>query len=549
MTFKAISVKTTAFNNQKAGTSGLRQKTKVFMQKHYVENFIQSVVNFFATQKPKQELSVLLCSDGRYYKDVVIQHALNILVANSVKLIFVPKNGLMSTPAASHFLRLKQIDFALVLSASHNPAGENGDFGIKINTICGAPAKAEQMDAIYNISKSITSFSYLTPVKQFNIKEQANFNVMQTSIVVDDFSSVYIDYLATIFDFNAIAGYIKQANLNVAIDSLNAVTTIYTKELCKRLGISTNNIINGELKEDFGRYAADPNPKDAKHAYDMLVKDKKFDFACVFDGDGDRAMVLGKGIFISPADSVALLAYYSQQQSYYKNQVYGFARTFATTSALDKVAKKLNVPCYVVPTGWKYFTNLLDNKKITICGEESFGASSFHIREKDGIWVFLFWLDILRMSQQSVVEIANNYFKEFGRSYFLRYDYNNLTDTEADTLLQNLEQNSLKFVGKSLEGLELQKVYNACYFDEFDKTATKNQGLIIDFGNSTKIVARKSGTATGAVTLRVYIERYNNKDFNLDLKAFLSPFHSFFKEHSMLLNVLPSGYNSLDIIG
>ncbi len=549
MSFNVKECATKPFLDQKAGTSGLRQKTKVFMQENYAQNFIQAVVNHFTKTKKAKDLSVLVCGDGRFYNNTVIKQALNILVANSIKCIYVPKDGYMATPAASYFLKKHNIDFAIVLSASHNPAGVDGDFGIKINLSSGAPATLEHMEGVYKETKSIASFKTLEPLQDFNITDLNNFSALQTDIVVKDFASSYIDYLETIFNFKEIASYIKESSLKVALDPLNAVTCIYMQELCKRLGISQGNVQNKELKEDFGRYAADPNPKDAKHAYDMMVKDKKFDFACVFDGDGDRAMVLGKGIFVSPVDSVAMLAYFAKQQDYYKDKIYGFARTFATSSALDRVAEYLKVPVYVVPTGWKYFTNLLDNKKITICGEESFGASSFHIREKDGLWVFLFWLDILRTSKKSVASLMEDYFKKFGRSYFLRYDYNKLSTEQADKMLKNLEQNSIKELKSNYKGLEITKVYNASYFDEFDNKEVKNQGLIVEFGKNARVVARKSGTATGAVTLRVYIERYNNTDFNLDLQSYLKDLQLFFEDKADFKNIVASNYKDLDIIG
>ena len=496
-------VKTTPYTDQKMGTAGLRKKTKTACQENYIENFLQSIFN---TIPNLEEKSFLVGGDGRFYNKVAIQKIIKIAIANNVKKLYVGKDGLVSTPAGSHIILKNKLDGGFVLSASHNPGGIDGDFGIKYATSSGGQCQPEESLAIQEQALNITEYK-IANCPDFDLSKITTYHEENTTIEVIDPYIDYINLMESIFDFAKIKELLS-SNFSFVFDAMNGVTGPYAKKIFEKvLGAPKGTVINATPLEDFGGLHPDPNLIYAKHLVDLMFSEASPDFAVANDGDGDRNMVLGKGFFVNPSDSLAIITDNYNLIPAYKNGLTGVAKSAATSMAVKRVADNLKIGFYEVPTGWKYFINLMDSNRITFCGEESFGTGASHIREKDGIWATLFWLSIIAQKRTSVKEIALEHWKKYGRSYYLRNDYENIPQEIADKLMHDLEKSLPSLINKEFKGYIVSDAYPFIYNDPVDKTSTKN-GLIINFTNGSRIVYRLSGTGTSGATLRTYIERY-----------------------------------------
>lgn len=501
-----IMIKTTAFKNQKPGTSGLRKKVSVFRQAHYLENFVQSL--FHVASELKDGL-LILGGDGRYYNSMAIQIILKMAAANGVKHVMVGQNGWLSTPAVSHLIRKHNAAGGIILSASHNPGGVSGDFGIKFNIANGGPAPTSFTDATYEFSKNISEYA-IVDTDDIPLDIQATYYINEMKVEIIDPVKDYAALMKQLFDFKKIKALFSKENFNLCFDAMHAITGPYAKEIIEQqLAATKGTVINGTPLEDFAGGHPDPNLAHAKELVAELFKETNApDFGAASDGDGDRNMILGTHFFVNPSDSLAIMTANAHLLPGYSQGVKGVARSLPTSRAVDKVAEKMGIDCYETPTGWKYFGNLLDEQRITLCGEESFGSGSDHIREKDGLWAVLFWLNLLAVKQQSVEEITRAHWQEYGRHYYTRHDYEAIDSSTADALVQNLRDKASSLVGKAFTDYKVKLCDDFSYTDPVDKSVTQNQGIRILFEDESRIVFRLSGTGTEGATLRVYIERY-----------------------------------------
>jgi len=499
-------IKTIAFNDQKPGTSGLRKKVSVFQQAHYLENFVQSL--FHVATELKDHL-LILGGDGRYYNSTAIQTILKMAAANGVKHVMVGENGWLSTPAVSHLIRKHNAAGGIILSASHNPGGVNGDFGIKFNIANGGPAPTSFTDATYEFSKSISEYTIVN-TDDIPLDKQATYYIDEMKVEIIDPVKDYTELMKQLFDFKKIKALFSKENFNICFDAMHAITGPYAKEIIEQqLAATKGTVINGTPLEDFAGGHPDPNLAHAKELVAELFKETNApSFGAASDGDGDRNMILGTRFFVNPSDSLAIMTANAHLLPGYAQGVKGVARSLPTSRAVDKVSEKMGIDCYETPTGWKYFGNLLDDQRITLCGEESFGSGSDHIREKDGLWAVLFWLNLLAVKQQSVEDITRAHWQEYGRHYYTRHDYEAIDSTMADALVQNLRDKASSLVGKTFSDYKVKLCDDFSYTDPVDKSVTKNQGIRILFEDESRIVFRLSGTGTEGATLRVYIERY-----------------------------------------
>lgn len=509
-------VKTTAYSDMKMGTAGLRKKSKVVLQENYLENFVQSVFNAIGGVKG---LTFILGGDGRYYNKIAIQKIMKMAAANGMKKMIVGQNGFISTPASSHVLLMNKADGGFVLSASHNPGGINGDFGIKYAIASGGQCPTSVSDKIYEISKTISEYKTLDE-PDVDLSKLGTQKLGDMEIEVIDPVKDYVDMMEKIFDFAAIKKLFANG-FTMVFDAMNAVTGPYARKIFEEiLGAEKGSVLNYVPLEDFGGLHPDPNLIYAKSLVDLMYSDKAPDFGAANDGDGDRNMILGKKFFVTPSDSLAILTDNYKYIPAYKNGIYGVAKSAATSTAVSRVAKALKIGYYEVPTGWKYFCNLMDSKRITFCGEESFGTGSSHIREKDGIWAVLFWLNIIAVTGKSVQEITEEHWKKYGRSYYMRNDYEGLDTNVANKLMADLESRLSSLTGKTFGAYTVSEAKPFIYNDPVDGSSTKN-GLIVYFTNKSRIVYRLSGTGTNGATLRVYLERYETKDLNENVEPML----------------------------
>lgn len=520
MTIKTV--KTTPFREQKPGTSGLRKKVQVFQQPHYLHNFVQAIMNV-ATDL-KQGL-LILGGDGRYFNSEAIQIILKIAAANGVKHVMVGENGLLSTPAVSHLIRKYRAAGGIILSASHNPGGPEGDFGIKFNISNGGPAPTQFTDAVYETSKSLTQY-HISDHPDVSLEQQKSLYIGEMKIDIIDSVKDYADLMEHIFDFAKIRQLFISGLLSMCFDAMHAVTGPYAKEIFEhRLSANVGAVINGIPRSDFAGAHPDPN---LAHATDLLQKlnagPDAPGFGAASDGDGDRNMILGQNFFVNPSDSLAIMTANAHHLPGYKMGICGVARSLPTSQAVDKVADELGIECYETPTGWKYFGNLLDDKRISLCGEESFGSGSDHIREKDGIWAVLFWLNLIAVKQQSVEEITRSHWRRYGRHYYTRHDYEAINVDTANALIQNLREKTINLAGTELSGMKVTLSDDFCYHDPVDNSTTNNQGIRVIFDNESRIVYRLSGTGTEGATLRIYIEKYeaDPESHDLDTQQALS---------------------------
>jgi len=503
---KILTVNTQAFSDQKPGTSGLRKKVSVFQQPHYLENFVQAIFNVATELKDNL---LILGGDGRFYNKQAIQIILKIAAANGVKRVLVGENGLLSTPATSHLIRKYKAAGGIILSASHNPGGPDGDFGIKFNIANGGPAPTQFTDKVFETSKSINQYTIADTV-DIALDSQHSCSIGDMQVDVIDPVTDYADLMEQLFDFEKIKTLFTSGMLSMCFDAMHAVTGPYGKEIfSRRLAANSNAVINSTPLEDFAGGHPDPN---LAHADDLVACMKTGasnpGFGAASDGDGDRNMILGSNFFVNPSDSLAIMTANGHLLPGYKDGIRGVARSLPTSRAVDKVAETLGIDCYETPTGWKYFGNLLDDGRITLCGEESFGSGSDHIREKDGIWAVLFWLNLIAVKQQSVEEITRSHWTRYGRHYYTRHDYEAIDSDVANTLIENLRNKTESLVGNDYSGYTVSLCDDFSYTDPVDNSLTEHQGVRIIFNDESRIVFRLSGTGTEGATLRVYIEKY-----------------------------------------
>lgn len=496
-------VTTTPYTDQKMGTAGLRKKTAIAMQPHYIENFLQSIFNTIPSLETK---SFLVGGDGRYFNNIAIQKIIKIAAANKVKKLYIAQNGLVSTPAGSCIILKNKLDGGLILTASHNPGGKNGDFGLKYSTSTGGQCQPHESQAILEQTLKIKEYK-ISNAADFDLSQIGIFHCEETEIEIIDPYTDYIETMRNIFDFDKLHTLLT-SDFRFVFDAMNGVTGPYGKKIFEEiLGAPEGTVLNATPKEDFGGLHPDPNLIYAKSLVDLMYSDNAPDFAAANDGDGDRNMILGSHFFVCPSDSLAILTDNYKIIPAYKDGIYGVAKSAATSMAVKRVADKLKIGFYEVPTGWKYFVNLMDSKRITFCGEESFGTGAAHIREKDGIWAILFWLSIIASTNKSVKQIALDHWEKYGRSYYLRNDYEGIAQEIADKLMSDLENRLPELTNKQFGNFIVSSAHPFIYKDPVDNSSTKN-GLIVHFTDGSRIVYRLSGTGTNGATLRVYIERY-----------------------------------------
>ncbi len=515
-------IRTHPFSDQKPGTSGLRKSVKYFKAENYLQNFIQSIFNCLDGLEGS---TLVLGGDGRFFNREAIRIILHMAVANKVGKILLGQDGILSTPAASNMIRQYEALGGILLTASHNPGGPDGDFGIKFNISNGGPAPESLTDAVFEESKNITEYKIID-MQVVPIDIAGSYQLDEMEVEVIDPVVDYANLMASIFDFGSIKELIASSDFDMCFDAMNAVTGPYAEEILgNRLGLSSSNMINTQPLMNFGGRHPDPNLTTAKELVSKMYGKKNApDFGAASDGDGDRHMILGDYFFVNPSDSLAILAANATKIPAYQDGIKGIARSMPTSQAADKVAEKLGVPCYETPTGWKFFGNLLDNGMITFCGEESFGGGADHIREKDGLWAVLFWLNLLAVKQDSVENIVRKHWAEYGRNYYSRHDYERLPIKQADDVMRHLKQSLALLPGMQFDGLHVEKADNFTYIDPVDHSTSENQGIRIIFDNGSRIIYRLSGTGTEGATLRVYIEHYeeNINKHDLDIQEVLS---------------------------
>ncbi|PCJ45590.1 MAG: alpha-D-glucose phosphate-specific phosphoglucomutase [Moraxellaceae bacterium] len=497
-------VSTQSFSDQKPGTSGLRKKVKHVQQPHYLANFVQSMLDLLSTSE--KEL-LIVGGDGRYYNDHAIQHILKIAAANQVRKVLVGRGGILSTPAVSNLIRHYGAGGGIILSASHNPGGPEGDFGIKFNNSNGSPAPESFTDALYERTQKITQF-HIFDVSDIDISTLGNTELNNMVIEVIDPVTEYSELMSRLFDFQWLKKAFSEGSLSLAFDAMHAVTGPYAKTVfVDELGAPSEAIINGVPLEDFGGEHPDPNLVHAKALIQHMSKEDSPLLGAASDGDGDRNLILGQDIFVSPSDSLAVIAEYSHLIPQFEQGLSGVARSMPTSTALDRVALDKGIPCFETPTGWKFFGNLLDAGKINLCGEESFGTGADHIREKDGIWTVLCWLTICGQLKQSPKQILAVLWNKYGRSYYCRYDYENIPQEKADIIMSELAKRAEQFTNTIAPEYIIDNADSFSYSDPVDGSVSKNQGIRLVFRGGHRIVYRLSGTGTGNATLRVYLEK------------------------------------------
>ncbi len=497
-------IATTPFKDQQPGTSGLRKKVVRFQESHYVENFVQSI---FDCNKGFEGETLVLGGDGRYFNRDVVQIILKMAAANGFGRVIVGCDGLLSTPAVSHLIRKHGAYGGIILSASHNPGGPDGDFGIKFNGANGGPATSVVGDAIFARTKTIEKYKILN-AEDVDIGTIGTFKLGPMNGEVVDPVEDYVALMESLFDFDSIRALFN-SGFKFKFDAMHAITGPYAERIfVKELGAPPDSLLNGRPSENFGGEHPDPNLVHAKEIYDAAMKNDGPDLAAASDGDGDRNLIIGKQCFVTPSDSLAVLAANAHLVPGYASGLAGVARSMPTSQAVDRVAEAMGLPLYETPTGWKYFGNLLDAGDISLCGEESAGTGSSHVREKDGVWAVLMWLNILSVRQQSVAQIMADHWKQFGRNYYARHDYEGIDIQGANDLMDQLREGFDKFDGRETGAGKISRADEFSYYDSFDESFTEAQGVRILFESGSRLVYRLSGTGTEGATLRVYIERY-----------------------------------------
>lgn len=516
-----LTIETKPFADQKPGTSGLRKRVTVFSQPNYVENFVQSIFDSLEGIKGK---TLVLGGDGRFYNDVAIQKIIKIASANGFGAVLVGQGGILSTPAASHVIRHHKAFGGLILSASHNPGGPDGDFGIKYNVSNGGPAPEKITDAVFARSKEIDRYLIVdapdVDLSRIGTQHSAGMVVEVIDPVAD-----YAELMESLFDFDKIRAMFA-AGFTMRFDAMHAVTGPYAHKILEGiLGAPAGTVVNGTPSPDFGGGHPDPNLVYAKDLYDLMMSDSAPDFGAASDGDGDRNLIIGRNRFVTPSDSLAILAANAPHAPGYAAGIAGIARSMPTSAAADRVAEKLGIEMHETPTGWKFFGNLLDAGRVTICGEESAGTGSNHVREKDGLWAVLLWLNVLAARQQSVDMIVGDHWATYGRNYYTRHDYEEVEAAPANALMDDLRAKLPSLIGQSLEGRPVAYADDFTYHDPVDGSTSGKQGVRIGFADGSRIVVRLSGTGTVGATLRLYLERYEppHGQHDLDTQSALAP--------------------------
>ena len=500
-----VNISSQPFPDQRPGTSGLRKKVKTFQTPHYLENFVQSI---FDTQAGLSGGTLVVGGDGRYYNRQAIQVIIRMAAANGVARVIAGQGGLLSTPAASCIIRKCRTSGGIILSASHNPGGPDEDFGIKFNTPNGGPAPEGITEAIYARTREITEYRILD-TDDIDLDMVTTFSLGDTRVEIIDPVADYAALMDELFDFGRIRQLFNSGLFRMRFDAMHAITGPYARHILEDiLGAEPGTVINGIPREDFGGGHPDPNLVHAHEVVDLTTGRGAVDFAAASDGDGDRNMILGRNFFVTPSDSLAVMAANAHHIKGYAGGIRGVARSMPTSQAVDRVAGALGLDCYETPTGWKFFGNLLDAKRITLCGEESFGTGSDHVREKDGLWAVLFWLNLLAVRKQSVVEIVQEHWRRFGRNYYTRYDYEGIDTESANGLMAHLQGRLADLPGSAPGSYTVDYADNFAYTDPVDGSVSENQGIRIGFTDGSRIVYRLSGTGTQGATLRVYLEAF-----------------------------------------
>ncbi|ROH88209.1 alpha-D-glucose phosphate-specific phosphoglucomutase [Pseudomethylobacillus aquaticus] len=499
-----LTIPTQPFSDQKPGTSGLRKKVPHFQQQHYLQNFVQSI---FDSIDVPAGATLALGGDGRYYNREAIQIILKMAAAHGFAKVLVGQGGILSTPAASCVIRKFNTYGGIILSASHNPGGPAEDFGIKYNTANGGPAPEKVTEAIYARSREISQYRILdAPDVALDVLGLSQLGDMQVEVI--DAVADYADLMAELFDFSAIRALLA-SGFRIKFDAMHAVNGPYAREiLVNRLGAPADSVMNAVPLEDFGGGHPDPNLTYAHELVDIVYGEHAPDFGAASDGDGDRNMILGQRFFVTPSDSLAIIAANATLIPAYRNGIAGVARSMPTSAAVDRVAAALNIPCYETPTGWKFFGNLMDAGKVTLCGEESFGTGSSHVREKDGLWAVLCWLNIVAVRQQSVEAIVRAHWAEYGRNVYSRHDYEALPTEAANGIMQHLRAQFGTLPGSTLGSYQVASCDDFSYTDPIDGSISKAQGIRLLFTDGSRIVFRLSGTGTDGATVRLYLEAY-----------------------------------------
>ena len=499
---------TTPFQDQKPGTSGLRKKVKVFMQPNYLENFVQSVFDVLGDVQGKV---LVLGGDGRYFNREALQTIIKISAAHGVGRLLIGQGGLLSTPAASCVIRKYRAHGGFVLSASHNPGGPDEDFGIKYNVTNGGPAPESFTNAVYARSREIDQYRIL-PLPDLDLDAIGEQAAGPTTVQIIDPVEDYAQLMEHLFDFKLISQTLKAGSITLCFDAMHAITGPYAKRILEeQLGSPHGSVINGIPLEDFGGGHPDPNLVYAHELAELMMSPGAPMLGAASDGDGDRNMIMGARFFVTPSDSVAVLAANAHLVPGYKDGLRGVARSMPTSQALDRVARAMGIDCYETPTGWKFFGNLLDAKKITLCGEESFGTGSDHVREKDGLWAVLFWLNLVAVKKQPVAEIVRDHWKRFGRDYYSRHDYEGVDSVAAEGIMARLYAQLPTLPGQSFGDYTVEFADDFRYVDPVDGSVSEKQGIRIGFTNGSRIIFRLSGTGTQGATLRIYVERYERE--------------------------------------
>ena len=498
---------TAPFDGQKPGTSGLRKKVTVFQQPHYLANFVASI---FAAVKPEDGFAgktLVIGGDGRFYNDTAIQLVIKMAVAQGFSRILIGQNGILSTPAVSHIIRKYGAFGGVILSASHNAGGPDGDFGIKFNMANGGPAPEKITDAIYAYSQTVSSYT-AADCADVDLSQIGTTMIGKVSVEIINSVTDYVELMQELFDFDAIRALFA-SGFTMKFDAMHAVTGPYAHAIFEDiLGAAKGSVINGTPSTDFGGHHPDPNLVHAKELYDLMMSANAPDFGAASDGDGDRNLIIGRGIAVTPSDALAVLTANAQLAPAYAGGISGVARSMPTSAAVDRVAQKLGVECFETPTGWKFFGNLLDAGRITLCGEESAGAGSNHVREKDGLWAVLLWLNILAKTRVSVKELLEQHWAQFGQNYYTRHDFEEIETDKANPVMAHIKAQLPTLASKQFGALTVQSADDFSYHDPIDGSVSHNQGLRVLFTDGSRIVYRLSGTGTVGATIRMYIEQY-----------------------------------------
>ena len=514
-------IKTTPIEGQKPGTSGLRKKTAVFRQPGYLENFVQSIIDADGGGEGK---TYVVGGDGRFFNTEAIGTIIRMAAANGARRLIIGQNGILSTPAASNLIRKHGANGGFILSASHNPGGENGDFGVKFNAANGGPAPEKITNAIFARTQEIGEYRISAKAApEIGDIGACDLGGMKIDVIdaVDDYEAL----MRGLFDFAAIRKLIA-SGFRLKFDAMHAVTGPYARRILEgALGAPAGTVINAVPLPDFGGGHPDPNPVWATELVAIMNAPDAPDFGAASDGDGDRNMIMGKGAFVSPSDSLAMLTAYAHLTPAYAGGLAGVARSMPTSQAVDIVAARMGVPCYETPTGWKFFGNLLDAGMATLCGEESAGTGSSHVREKDGLWAVLLWLNILAKDGRDIVQLRRDHWRDFGRNYYSRHDYEEIPSESAENLMAALRGKLSSLPGTEADGLTIESAGDFAYHDPVDQSVSERQGVCVRFTDGSRLVMRLSGTGTAGATLRVYLERFvaRDGDHEQDVQAALAP--------------------------